>query len=385
MLRSHKNIAFIAVLILSTLACQLGVAATAPADTATPIIIVVTATNLPPEPAAPIAPSPTAKPPTAEPPPPEPTLEPSATIEPVPTEIVHSVIPISSKPDEKAQTVYDQESRLNASLKEAYAGDEFLLGKFERPFDQQMSYLPYMDIIQTNLFRNKNDSFYLAVIYLQDNPSLLPEGQVGFGIEVDDNLDGRGDYLVWTKLPTSTEWSVAGVSVWKDANLDVGGTTPVKSDPSPQGDGYELNIFDAGGGADPDLVWSRISPDDPTRIEISFKKTLLDEDTIFMWAAWAVIGENPFALFDYNDHYTQETAGSPTKSDKKYYPVKDLYEIDNTCRSASGFTPKGNEPGLCPKPLQPTPEKSGSNCRWVVVPCTVFTIACFPTRQYVCD
>lgn len=383
MFRMRSYLVVLAVLLIASLACQLSAVQTSQPATATPIIIVVTATSAPTVEQATAAPvSPTVEPPT-----PEPVVEvdASATPEQVPTEIVHSFIPISSKPDEKAQTIYDQETRLSASQKEAYAGDEYNIGKFERPFDQKMSYLPYIDIIQVNLYRMKNDIFYMAHIYLEKDPSLLPEGVPGFGIEIDSDLDGRGNYLIWTSLPKSTEWSVEGVSAWNDANLDVGGKTPVKNDLSPEGDGYELKLFDSGVGTDPDLVWSRVSPDDPTRIEITFKKELLGSSTAFVWSAWAAIDQNQLALFDHNDHFTLEQAGSPTKEGSAYYPLKGLYGIDNSCRSASGFTPDWTIIGLCPKALQPTPESSGDNCRWVVVPCTTLTIACFATSQWVCD
>jgi hypothetical protein len=315
-----------------------------------------------------------------------PTLEPSATPEPTltptPTEIVHKIIPVSSKPKDKPQKVYDQEAKLKAAQKEAYAGDEFLVGKFERPFDQQMAYIPYIDIKETDLYRNEGGDYYLAYIILENNPAELKDADLGFGIEIDADLDGRGNFIVWTKLPTSTEWSVNGVSVWKDANLDVGGKNPVVSDSSPNGDGYEVNIFDSGVGEDPDLVWSRISPDDPKRIELSIKKTMLGDKTKFMWAAWAKEGDPQFSLYDFNDHFTLADAGSAMKKDKPNYPLNKLFALDNTCRSASGYTPSGGEPGLCPKAIQPTKEQV---CSYVKVPCPgVYTTVCF-TMKLVCN
>lgn len=131
-------------------------------------------------------------------------------------------------------------------------------------------------------------------------------------------------------------------------------------------DGYEVNIFDAGSGQDPDLAWSRISLNDPKKIEIAFKRSILEISSVFLWSAWASQGADQFSFFDHNDYFTFDQAGSPTKSQKDYYPLKDLFALDNTCRSASGFTPKGNEPGLCPQPVS---EKKGSspgpNCRLV--------------------
>jgi hypothetical protein len=294
--------------------------------------------------------------------PPQPTVEPTATteptLEPSPTPIVHLVSPDVVLPEDKPQVTYDQESIRNAEQKEAYAGDQFLIGRYERPFDQEMTYLPFIDIIQSNLIRNKDDEFLYSVIFLLDDPMLVPDSQYGFGIELDVNIDGRGDFLVWTQLPKSTEWSVEGVRVYKDANSSVGALKPMFSDAPSAGDGYEINIFDSGIGADPDLAWSRIAPQDPTKIEIAFKKTILEESQKFLWGTWSILGPDQFDRFDHNDYFTYADAGSPTRSDKDFYPLKAMYALDNTCRAASGFTPKGNEPGICPA----TPVVKNNTC-----------------------
>jgi hypothetical protein len=57
--------------------------------------------------------------------------------------------------------------------------------------------------------------------------------------------------------------------------------------------------------------------------------------------------------FDYNDHFSQAQAGSPLGGSANY-PLKAFFEVDNTCRWVVGFTPTGNEPGICPV-AQPTP------------------------------
>jgi hypothetical protein len=56
---------------------------------------------------------------------------------------------------------------------------------------------------------------------------------------------------------------------------------------------------------------------------------------------------------DYVDRFTEDQAGSPVK-DKQYFPLKDLYAVDNACREAFGFNPTGYEPQLCPREAQPT-------------------------------
>ena len=286
------------------------------------------------------------EPPSEVPPTTEPTETPP-TQEPFPTPIVHLVV-ANFNPPGSPQVIHDQESDRKADQKEAYAGDEFLRGRYERPFDQDMNYIPVIDIKQANLFRDEDDEFIYAIIHLKEDPALFPDAQFGFGIELDLNIDGRGNILVWTSRPLTTEWSVEGVSVWKDLNKNVGSLTPMFSDSPTGDDGYEIKIFDAGVGSDPDLAWSRISTEDPRLIELSFKKDLLGDTDIFLWGAWSILGEDQFDLFDHNDHFTFEEAGSPMKSETAYYPLKEMYALDNTCRAASGFTPNGGEPGLCP-------------------------------------
>ncbi len=286
-----------------------------------------------------------------------PTAEP--TTEPSPTPIVHQMMPSSSIPGDKPQVMYDQESIRNADKREAYGGDEFLVGKYERPFDQDMKYIPYIDIVEANMVRNKEDPYIYAIIRLQEDPAQKPDQEYGFGIEIDEDLDGTGDYLVWTKLPTEKVWSVDGVTVWKDANADIGFLKPMMSEGPVTQDGYELNIFDSGKGNDADLAWSRVSPVDPKNIEIAFKTSLFKETPLFLWSAWSILGPTQFDRFDHNDYFSYEQAGSPTKKQSDFYPLKEMYALDNTCRSASGFTPKGNEPGVCPLP---PPEKKEKSC-----------------------
>ncbi len=348
-----KIAAIILILITTTLACNL--LGTQAVDTPVP------ATEMPvlveePVTAEPVSP-PVEEAPTADPP--APTATPESTTEPVPTEIVHTLTPLTFLPSDKPQVMYDQESIRKALEKQAYGGDEFLRGRFERPFDQAMTYIPYIDIKQANMVRNKDNEFIYGIIFLQDNPTLKANEPFGFGLELDKDADGRGDYLIWTRLPQSTDWSVEGVSVWKDANTSIGGEKPMLCDAPTRSDGYELKVFDAGVGEDPDLAWSRTSPDDPKKIEIAFKSAILETSPSFMWSAWAMLGADQFDRFDHNDYFTFAEAGSSMKSEPKYYPLKEMFALDNTCRSASGFLPKGNEPGLCPIPPKP---KKESNC-----------------------
>jgi hypothetical protein len=85
---------------------------------------------------------------------------------------------------------------------------------------------------------------------------------------------------------------------------------------------------------------------------------LFNDANPYMWGAWAMDASMLHPdWFDYNDHFTLAQAGSPIQGSADY-PLQALYELDNTCRWAVGFTPTGNEPGICPviKPTAtPTP------------------------------
>lgn len=146
-----------------------------------------------------------------------------------------------------------------------------------------------------------------------------------------------------------------------DSNDDVGGEEPLRAeDPSPGGDGYEELLFDAGRGADPDAAWIRISPSDRPAVEIAFKQNLLTNSTRLLWPVWADAGVRAPGQFDYNDSFTLSRAGSPDISSDSY-PLAELALVDNSCRWGFGFTPTGDEPGVCyivpptPRPTNPPP------------------------------
>ena len=233
-------------------------------------------------------------------------------------------------------------------------GDDFSLNLYERPFNAQTmdQYFPNLDIIQTRLTRDSN-WYYLNINLVGPDANGQMSGV--YGIELDLNIDGRGDLLVMASKPTAA-WSTDGVQAWADKNKDVGSTNPIHSDAPVNGDGYETIVFDQGVGTDPDAAWARLSPSDPNSVQIAFKRSLINDDGTFTWGAWAM-SESTFnpAWFDFNDHFTVAEAGSPLQALTTYYPIKALAEVDNTCRWAVGFTPVGTEPGICPVPATPVP------------------------------
>jgi len=223
-------------------------------------------------------------------------------------------------------------------------GDQFKANIFERPFTaDDMVYQSSIDIVRVNLKVSTNWTY--AILYFAEN--LPQDGTMKYGLEIDIDENGRGDLLIQTGMPASIDWSVKDVQVFQDADGDVGGLSPMLNDTPEEGyNGYEVILFDSGEGEDPDLVWVRRNPDSPDSIQIAFKADLIGP-TGYMWSAWADDGLKAIDYRDYNDHFTEETAGSPYPG-SPLYPIKAIYLYDSTCRSYYGFTPTGNEPGLCP-------------------------------------
>jgi len=280
-------------------------------------------------------------------------IQPVSTETLTPTPIVHIRMP-GEPPAGGLSEITDRDSSSLASQHRANGGENFTSNLYERPFNANSmdTYFPDLDITRTKLSRD-DQWIYVNIKLVGQDPAGGMHGN--YGVEVDLNVDGRGDVLVMAAQPGAT-WSTDGVRAWQDANHDVGAAHPVQSDAPVNGDAYETLSFDQGVGSDPDVAWARISPSDPTSVQIAFKRTFISDDDRFTWGAWAMNDSmlNP-AWFDYNDHFTATEAGSPLSELTQYYPLKALYELDNTCRWGVGFTPTGTEPGICPVPPTPTP------------------------------
>lgn len=277
------------------------------------------------------------------------TPQPTDTVEPTAT-IEHKMVP-GDPPGGTQSAMMDADSSKSAGENRARAGEFFNINFFERPFTaNDMVYYPDLDIQRAVL--NRTSDWVYVVISLK-GPSPENEMRGFYGLEVDLNSDGRGDVLIQAGQPDSS-WSTDRVKVWQDTNNDVGSRTPLTADIPQLGDGYDNLLFDQGLGSDADLAWARRSPGDINAVQIAFKPSAINNDTGYLWGAWTDLGVMEPSLFDYNDHFTHAEAGSPL-IDSQHYPLKALALVDNTCRWAVGFTPKGNEPGICPLPATPTP------------------------------
>jgi hypothetical protein len=245
-------------------------------------------------------------------------------------------------PHGNPQVIYDQDCRQTALEKKAPGGDEFANGRFERPFDQAMAYLPALDIEKAELVRPENGWAYFS-IYLADKPAASP---AVYGIEVDLNIDGRGDYLIQFPAPSGPEWAEDGVKMWWDSDGDVGGNLINRNDPKGfRGSGFESLKIDSDSGENSGKVWTRLLKNG---IQIAVNQELLGgSDGKFTWQPFTMGMPYPPSQFDLNDYYPAAKAGSAIAGDMNY-PIKELYAIDNTCKGLSGLTPSGAEQGVCP-------------------------------------
>ncbi len=266
-------------------------------------------------------------------------------------QIQHQAMP-GELPGEDSLTFGDQDTSPYATQKIAPDGDRFLKDLFERPFNANTmdTYFSFLDIQRVSIYEDDVWFYGVLVINGTDSAGGFP---ATYGLELDLDLNGRGDWLILASSPVTGSWSVAGVKVWQDSNRDVGNNLILASDPPQQGDGFDYLVFDQGNGNDPDAAWSRVVA--ANLIQIAFKKSLLAGDLSFLVSAWA--GEenlNP-AWFDLNDHFTHDEAGAADPGYPLFYPIKVLDKIDNTCRMPVGFGSNGKEPGLCPTyiPKQP--------------------------------
>lgn len=270
------------------------------------------------------------------------TPSPAATIE-------HTTFP--SNPGSISSFMTDRSTRPLAGEGRAIA-DSFDQLLFERPYtSESMEYRAYLDITRGEL--SASSPWFYVIIHLEEGAPA--EAAPLYGVEIDIDLDGRGDWLIWGAVPPDSEWTTDGVQALRDTNNDVGGANPVIANSPPQtGDGYDDLVFDAGHGPDPDAAWIRRSPSSPSQIHLAFKQTLIGPPGEFLWGVWADEGPQDPAFFDYNDHWSISQAGSPV-ANTSYYPLKELALIDNSCRWGYGFTPTGSEPGACYIPPTPTP------------------------------
>lgn len=284
--------------------------------------------------------------------------------------IVHVNVPTEGTVSRAS--AHDNEESANSGNKDVIFGDDFAKNRFERPFTaNDMTYLPDLDIVDFSI--TSDDTFFYIRIDLV-GLDLASQSLTGFyGVEFDKNADGRAEIFLVTQPPYKTEFTADNVFLFIDGNGDVGSQQAAKADTS-NGDGFDSLLFDLNHGIHPedtDLAWVRFIDDTKPAIEIAYKKWLFkDGNENFMWSVNASDALFNPAEYNFHDAITEETAGSPTKSNPNY-PLKELAAMDNTCRVPFGFQAKGNEPlGCSVNNIPPEPEEEEVDF------CTQFPSAC---------
>lgn len=307
------------------------------------ILIIILACNLPSASSTPLPPTAEAQQPTA-------ATEPPTLIAYTPTiEIKHNVTPgdVSA-----GKLVYDVTSEDTAPEERAPYGDSYDINRLERPFLQNMTYVPDLDIV-TYTVSQDDIWWYVSVQLVGQNPN--NSLGIDYGVALDKDHDGFGDYIIWSHPPYTPVWDTSNVQIYQDTNHDTSGFSADKSDAPITTNGYDKLIFNGGNGdADPDLAWMRVNAGFQATVQFAFKKSW--SGNVFMLGVIADAGLKDMSKLDYVDRFTEQEAGSPVR-DKINYPLKALYAVDNTCREAFGFKPTGYEPQLCPHDNPPPPRK----------------------------
>ncbi len=273
-----------------------------------------------------------------------PTETPAPTIEiATPTIVIsHSLVPSTSI--EKAKlTINDVVSVDTAAENRAPYGDSYKSNLFERPFMNDMTYVADIDIVSYSLAYDEK-FFYVSIELVGANPN--NEIGIDYGVELDINADGFGDYIIIARPPYNVKWTTDHVQIVQDTNRDTAGLSAERSDAPLPGDGYDTIVFDGGlpDLEDPDIAWVRVNAGKKATVQFAFKRPFFGEQ--FMFGVLADAGIRSIEDLDYADRYTEEQAGSPEKSEKDY-PLKALYGVDTVCREAYGFTGTGDEPRRC--------------------------------------
>ncbi len=279
------------------------------------------------------------------------TEPPAAAVTVDPASITHTIIPNDTTSG--LITITDTSTASIGSQGRAMGGDDYSINRFERPFDANgMVYHPELDI-QTAVLGYDSNFYYVTITLAGTNPnSGLLDGT--YGVELDLDIDGRGDYMVLAGPQLTSNWSTTTVWAGHDSDSDVGAAHPLQADAPVGSNGYEDTIFTYDTSGDADAAWARLSPQ-TNAIQIAFKRSMIQDDSEFLWGAWASGGDTNIAEQDIHDIFMPADAGSPIQG-VAYFPLNQVDLLDNTCRMTAGFTPVGNEPGLCQVyPPTPTP------------------------------
>ena len=227
--------------------------------------------------------------------------------------------------------------------------DNWVRNRFERPFNAitQDEYYPDLDIQNAFLGRDA-EWYYLRIALFDPQPGTdyLPGT---YAMEMDQDVDGRGDLLVLVSEPgkvSGKNWSTQGVQIWIDSNNDVGGNKPDIPDRLLTADGYDTLLFDQGIGIDPNSAWARVFLTGSAYLELAFKSDYLIEDTAFKWWVWSGYEGYSPDLFEMHDFYSREQTGAAYQG-MEFFPIKEVFALDSSCASMWGASPDPTDPDFC--------------------------------------
>ncbi|KAA0259928.1 MAG: hypothetical protein EDM79_19050, partial [Chloroflexi bacterium] len=139
-------------------------------------------------------------------------IEPTATVASAPAEIVHTFIP-EDLPSASIGHAGDQDSASTSGDHTAPGGDRFTFGEYERPFNAVAmdKYFPDIDIQFYEIFQDAVFTYVSITVR-----SLSPEGNLPgqYALEIDNDIDGKGDFLVLVSNPSSTDWTTVNAQIW---------------------------------------------------------------------------------------------------------------------------------------------------------------------------
>ncbi len=203
---------------------------------------------------------------------------------------------------------------ISKRLRKTSTGDDYVANYMNDHLRNDMIYRPDIDINKAEI--SSDDTFYYVTLTLAGEH---PDSglQAAYGVEIDEDRDGRGDLLLVADRPTATSWSIDGVAIYRDSNNDVSGSSIMRPDSSYAGNGYDQVVFSNAVLDDSDAAWAKINTGTPPTVTLAFKKSLVGMDT-FVWGVWAADSLLDPALIDLHDNFTESEAGSPYKSHSTY-------------------------------------------------------------------
>lgn len=229
----------------------------------------------------------------------------------------------------------------------ANGGDAFSDNQYERPFTSDMKYRPELDIQRASFSQDAN--WYYVTIQLAGTNPANGKFTANYGVELDTNKDGRGEYVIWTLPAYSQQWKRINTRIYGTSTNMVGGEHPMLSDAPWVGATYDKLLFVGLTDTTHSDAWVRIAPNTTDSIQIAFSPFAIGHPNQFLWGVWADDGIKDPSKFDYNDQFTKAQAGAAFKNDPDF-PPKAIFSVDNTCRAWVGFTPTTAIPGSCYQP-----------------------------------